>query len=317
MPSPDAGDRPEPRLDGANEGDGLNGVTGDDEKLPPAPIGEGGTREDDGDCIGREGSDGPPVESGECCLRDGEGECSEGDPDEIVDDLNALTVVMGVRRMGTPPGVVPSSYEDKSVHAHTSTSNALRTELRPCKLSRRTRAASADTSSRDPSEAAPCLDENESDTPEVPIPAPERLRVTGSGMFPRRGLPLGLPFTPCWDEKDVVRVCVAGGRTKRSAIDRGGERGNDVRSGGVPGVPDRLSRCWFFTSVGVKSGPSERKREDKRDSRVSSWNVGCVRYVADTCSSPMGCVIGGSTWLSCCSTDRRDAGELSGFRSFA
>lgn len=93
------GGRPEPRLDGTNGGDGLKGVTGDEGMLP---VGEGGTREDVGDCAGREGRDGPvPPDSGELWRREGDGECNEGDPDEIVDDLNALTAVMG-RRMGTP-----------------------------------------------------------------------------------------------------------------------------------------------------------------------------------------------------------------------
>ena len=96
MPSMDGG-RPEPKLDGTNGGDGLKGVTGDEGKLP---VGEGGTRDDVGDCAGREGRDGP-AESGELWRSDGDGECNEGDPDEIVDDLNALTVVIG-RRIGTP-----------------------------------------------------------------------------------------------------------------------------------------------------------------------------------------------------------------------
>ena len=43
-------------------------------------------------------------------------------------------------------------------------------------------------------DAAPCLEEDESETPEVPIPAPDRFRDTGRGMFPNRGLGPGLPL---------------------------------------------------------------------------------------------------------------------------
>ena len=55
---------------------------------------------------------------------------------------------------------------------------------------------------------APCLDDDESDTPDVPMPAPERLRDTGRGMLPNLGLPpaLGLPFATCADETDDVRA---------------------------------------------------------------------------------------------------------------
>ena len=110
MPSIDDG-RPDPRLDGTNGGDGLKGVTGELAKLllSPVPVGEAGTREDVGDWAGRDGRDGPapPAERGELCRSDGEGECSDGDPDDIVDDLKALTEVIG-RRMGTPLADVPS-----------------------------------------------------------------------------------------------------------------------------------------------------------------------------------------------------------------
>ncbi len=94
-------------------------------------------------------------------------------------------------------------------------------------------------------DAAPCLEEDESDTPEVPIPAPDRLRETGRGIFPKRGLGFGLPLAACVEEKDPERVCEAegGGMTNLSTMDRGGERGRDVRSGRLPGEPDMLSRC--------------------------------------------------------------------------
>lgn len=109
MPSTDDG-RPEPRLDGTNGGDGRKGVTGDDAKLLPAPVGDGGIRDDVGDCAGRPGSDGPvPPDSGECWRRDGDGEASDGEPEEMVDDLNAFTEAMGLR-IGTPLGDALSCY---------------------------------------------------------------------------------------------------------------------------------------------------------------------------------------------------------------
>ena len=58
MPSIDCG-RPDPRLDGRNGGDGLNCATGDVVKLLPAPVGDGGTREEVGDWVARLGSEGP------------------------------------------------------------------------------------------------------------------------------------------------------------------------------------------------------------------------------------------------------------------
>ena len=107
-PSPGDG-RPEPRPDGTNVGDGRKGVTGDDggKLVRPVAVGEAGAREDVGDCAGRPGREGPPrppVASGEGCRRDGEGECKEGEPEDMVEDLKTGTEVMGVRRMGTPVG---------------------------------------------------------------------------------------------------------------------------------------------------------------------------------------------------------------------
>ena len=89
-------------------GEGRRGGTGEPGRrvVAPAPMGDGsaGAREDVGElCTGREGSDGPPV-SGECCLRDVEGECTEGEPDDIVPDLNGFTVLSAGRRIGTGPG---------------------------------------------------------------------------------------------------------------------------------------------------------------------------------------------------------------------
>ena len=73
------------------------------------------------------------------------------------------------------------------------------TELRPCKVSRLIRAASVDTSSLEPIEPI-CVEDDVSDTPEVPIPAPDKLRVMGRGMFPSLGRPLGLRFAAWLDE---------------------------------------------------------------------------------------------------------------------
>ena len=75
-------------------------------------------------------------------------------------------------------------------------------------------------------------------------------------------------------------MCDGGGSTKRSATDAdGGERGNDVRNGRLPGELASESRCWFRSSVGVNSGPSscERNREDNSDSRSIILNSGAVR----------------------------------------
>ena len=187
------------------------------------------------------------------------------------------------------------------------------------------RAASADISSLELVEPAPCLIEDESETPDVPMPAPERFRVTGRGMFPSLGLPAGLPLAPPWvDENEGDRpwddapVAEGWGITNRSATERGGERGSDVRRGRLPGDPEMLSRCWFLMSVGVKSGPSsrERKREERRDSSVSSWKLGDVRYVTETANSPIGWVMGGNACLSCCNTGASAGGAVSGYHKY-
>ena len=218
--------------------------------------------------------------------------------------MKAFTVVMGIFLMGTPLGESYEHIRCKPMQEGPIQYKERRTVPRPWILSRRIRAARVDTSSLEPMEA-PCLDEDESDTPDAPMPAPERLRVTGRGMLASLGLPPELPFTACVDESDVERPCpcVAGGMTKRSATERGGERGREVRRGKLPGEAEMLSRCWFLTRVGVKSGPSSRdnSREDKSDSTVSSRKSGTVRYVTEMVRSPLGCVIGGSACCSCCS----------------
>lgn len=88
-PSAEANDLRSPKLEGANVGEGLKGGIGDG-SLPPEPMGEGGfvARVDMGECGGLEGREGPaPVDNGEC-RSDGDGEWSDGDPEDSVDDLN-------------------------------------------------------------------------------------------------------------------------------------------------------------------------------------------------------------------------------------
>lgn len=56
-----------------------------------------------------------------------------------------------------------------------------------------------------------------------------------------------------------------------SEVDDGGDAGNEVLKGKLPGELESDSRCWFLTSVGVKSTPSSRetKRDERRDSSSS------------------------------------------------
>jgi hypothetical protein len=72
-----------------------------------------------------------------------------------------------------------------------------------------------------------------------------------------------------------------GGRAVRSAseVDVGGDAGKEVLNGRLPGELERDSRCWFLTSVGVKSAPSsrEKKRDERRDSSSSNWKCGLAR----------------------------------------
>jgi hypothetical protein len=63
-------------------------------------------------------------------------------------------------------------------------------------------------------------------------------------------------------------------------VDVGGDAGKEVLNGRLPGGLEREeSRCWFLTSVGVKSAPSsrEKKRDERRDSSSSKWKYGLVR----------------------------------------
>ena len=64
-----------------------------------------------------------------------------------------------------------------------------------------------------------------------------------------------------------------------SEVAEGGEAGKEVLNGRLPGELEKESRCWFLTSVGVKSAPSsrEKKRDERSDSNSSNWKWGLVR----------------------------------------
>ena len=84
-PSAEMNDRRSPKLDGGNVGECRRTGIG-----APDPIGEGGfcPRVDIGECGGLDGREGPtPADRGEW-RRDGDGEWSDGDPEDRVDDLN-------------------------------------------------------------------------------------------------------------------------------------------------------------------------------------------------------------------------------------
>lgn len=103
IPSAEAKERRSPKLEGAKGGEGRNGVIGEG-SFAPVPIGEGGfgTRDEIGESGGRAGNEGPAVlaESGEWWRREGDGECMDGDPEDIVGDLNGFSTGL---RMGTGP----------------------------------------------------------------------------------------------------------------------------------------------------------------------------------------------------------------------
>ena len=71
------------------------------------PIGDGGTR-----VVGDRVADGtgPADERGEGWRREGEGECSEGEPEERVEALKGWTGLMLGRRIGSGPGADGRSY---------------------------------------------------------------------------------------------------------------------------------------------------------------------------------------------------------------
>lgn len=107
-PSVEAKDRLSPRLEGANGGEGRCGTTGEG-SFAPAPIGDGGwPREALGECVGREGREGPE-DNGELCLKDGDGECIDGEPEDNVDDLKGCTGLSGGLRIGRAPAASEES----------------------------------------------------------------------------------------------------------------------------------------------------------------------------------------------------------------
>ena len=126
--------------------------------------------------------------------------------------------------------------------------------LRPVVLSRRRRAAS---------DGGSVACERTDADPD----ARELVRERGSGTGCRGG-----------DRASGLLVC--GGERPDSGMSRGGDRVGGARVEPRPSEPEEpttLSRCWFLRSVGTKSGPSERKREESRLSSDSSENSGVVR----------------------------------------
>lgn len=127
--------------------------------------------------------------------------------------------------------------------------------------------------------ALPSGREEVTDKTEVDPAVAKLVDVRLSGNAALRGLWLpGKEFVREW----------GGGNTNWPAIDEGGDFGSEVRR--LPGRPDMESRWWFFTNVGVKSGPSsnDRNREDSKDSSSSSWKLGEVRYLAVRLRVPIG-----------------------------
>ena len=112
---------------------------------------------------------------------------------------------------------------------------------------------------------------------------------------------------------EVVRELTGGGMTNRSAADAdGGERGKEVRIGRLPGDVDNESRCWFLTSVGVKSCPSSDKNlDDSKDSSASISKCGVERYVTESERLPVGCMIGAKVCVSFASNEAPRAGGAS------
>lgn len=207
----------------------------------------GGRVEGDEESGGRDGRLGPPADpaKGECLRLDETPECREGEPpEESVADLKGWIVLMEGRLMGRGPG-------DGDVAA--ASGSACRPDLGLALLA---------------GESEP------GGTAGMPPPSSE----TGRDA---------LPTEPAWRDPEplVARdsgavaarkgeeewAPVLAGSTKRSArLGPGGERGRLARMG----EPLR-EVCWRAVSVGVNDSSSwERKREDRRDSRVSIWKSG-------------------------------------------
>lgn len=181
----------------------------------------------------------------------------------------------------------------------------------PRKLSLRGRAADPETPALDAMEPAPCREDDSSDNPDAEpaaaAPAFERRRTEGNATLCIRGL------TPPTVGNEVVRELTGGAMTKRSAADaEGGERGRDVRIGRLPGDVDKESRCWFLTSVGVKSCPSsDRNLDDSKDSSASISKCGLDKYVTESERLPVGCAMGAKVCVSFASGEAPRAGGAS------
>jgi hypothetical protein len=107
-PSAEFTERRSPKLPGWNGGEGRNGAIGEDDNRPYPP-GDGGTRGE----LDVAGGPGPRGGSGDACLKEGDGECSEGEPEESVDALKGLSGFSCGRRIGSGPGRDGRSYTDE------------------------------------------------------------------------------------------------------------------------------------------------------------------------------------------------------------
>ena len=98
------------------------------------------------------------------------------------------------------------------------------------------------------------------------------------------------------------------GETAVGWVDEDEARGG-IDPDGDPEAEVETECCWrFLARVGVNSGPEskERNREDRRDSSLSSWKVGAVRYVTERERLPAGCGTEGKLWGAgrCCALVR-------------
>jgi hypothetical protein len=73
-------------------------------------VGDGGTRGE----LGAAAALGPRAGSGDACLKEGDGECRDGEPEERVDALNGLSGLSCGRRIGRGPGTDGRSYKRES-----------------------------------------------------------------------------------------------------------------------------------------------------------------------------------------------------------
>ena len=229
-------------------GDGGGGYVG--EEICPRAEGEedsGGRGEGEEESGGREGRLGPPAgpDSGECLRLEDTPECEwrDGDPpEESVADLKGWIALMEGRRMGRGPGEGDVVVASGSACRPDLGLPLLAGESEPGGM------AGTPPSNETGRDALP---------PEPDWRDPEPLVARESeASGARKGEECALVFA---------------GSTKRSArLGPGGERGRLARMG------EPLSEvCWRAVSVGVNDSSSwERKREDRRDSRVSIWNSG-------------------------------------------